>query len=86
MGSLMKTTKVKEAQPMGEYISTTVDAIKENADILIEYANGGSYTINTKGLELSGRGVKFRYSDGNYEVTAKRLEKLQSRYKVVPNF
>lgn len=86
MQSLMKTTKVKEAQPMGEYIPTSVDKVKENADILIEYANGGSYTINTKGVELSGRGVKFRYSNGNYEVTTKRLEKLQSSYKVVPNF
>jgi hypothetical protein len=70
----------------GEYKSTSVDELKSNADMLIESCNGGTYTIDTKGTELTGRGVKCRYSNGNYEVTENLLRKLQVKYNVMTNF
>jgi len=73
-------------QPRGEYRETSVDKAKEKADMLIESCNNGSYTIDTKGIELSGRGVKHRYQNGYYEVTERLLSKLQGQYDVMANF
>lgn len=70
----------------GEYKATKVDEMKNNADMLITACNGGSYTISTKGIELSGRGVKSRYSNGNYEVTEKFLSKLREAYNIMTDF
>lgn len=72
---------------LGSYTATSVDTAKKQADMTIESANGGSFTINVKnGVVLSGRGVKAVYSNGSYEVTAAKLKQLQSKYNVVPNF
>ena len=65
---------------------TSVDLQKANADILIKYANGGSFTIDTKGREIVGRGVQTRYSSGWYEVTTKKLESLQETFDVRCDF
>jgi len=70
----------------GEYKRTDIDNRKDAADMLIEYCNGGSYTINTKGIEISGRGVKNQYGNGFYEVTETMLRKLQNSYNVMTNF
>ncbi len=70
----------------GEYRRTSVDEMKDKADMLIEHCNGSSYTINTKGVEISGRGVKCRYSNGNYEVTENMLSKLRKEYNVITDF
>ena len=70
----------------GEYKITLVDEMKDKADMLIEACNGGSYTINTKGKEISGRGVKCRYSNGNYEVSENFLRKLREKYIVMTDF
>lgn len=69
-------------------MTTTTDIRKSEADILIEYANGGSYTIKIKdGVDLgSKKGVRQHYDNGNVEVSASKLEQLQKRYKVEPNF
>lgn len=67
-------------------MKTLIDTRKENADILIEYANGGSFTINTKGREISGRGVIERYENGNYEVTTAKLSSLRKLFNVQSNF
>ena len=84
----MKATAkfTKEAQARGEYKTTSIDELKNNAEILIENCDGTSYTINTKGIELTGRGIKARYSNGNYEVTENLLHKLQAKYNVMTNF
>jgi hypothetical protein len=66
---------------------TLIDTRKENADILIEYANGGSYTIkNQKNVCISGRGVKEVYENGYLEVTSAKLESLKKTYTVECNF
>lgn len=57
----------------GEYKPTQIDDQKQKADMLITACNAGSYTIDTKGIEISGRGVKCRYQNGCYEVT-ERIE------------
>jgi hypothetical protein len=69
-----------------EYPRTLIDDRKDAADMLIEACNGGSYTINTKGIEITGRGVKRRYFSGNYEVTEKMLRSLEAQYNVMTNF
>lgn len=66
---------------------TALDTRKENADILIEYANGGSFTIrNKKNVFISGRGVKDVYENGCLEVTSSKLESLKKTYTVECNF
>ena len=67
-------------------MKTQIDKEKENAQMLIEYANGGSYTVNTKGKEISGRGVKKQYGNGNYEVTRNKLESLKDEMSWHVNF
>ena len=66
---------------------TALDTRKENADILVEYANGGSFTIrNSKNVSISGRGVKEIYDNGCLEVTSAKLESLKKTYTVECNF
>lgn len=69
----------------GEYKRTKIDEMKDKS-MLIEACNGGSYTIDTKGVEISGRGVKCRYSNGNYEVTENKLNQLREKYNFMTNF
>ena len=66
--------------------TTTVDQQKDAADILIKYANGGSFTIDTKGREISGRGVQTRYGNGYYEVTDAKLASLRKTHEVACDF
>ena len=61
---------------------TTANERKNNADILIEYANGGSFTIKSK-IEL--KNCK-RYDNGNYEVSSAKLDRLKKQYNVECNF
>jgi len=69
-------------------MKTLIDTRKDNAQILIEYANGGSFTIKVQDskVEVKGRGVKEQFDNGNFEVTANKLSKLQALYDVHPNF
>lgn len=66
----------------------TVDERKANADILIEYANGGSFTIKLqKPVDLgSKRGIKRHCENGMIEVTGKKLAQLRKIYDVQSNF
>lgn len=84
----MEFTLIKEAAPMGERKLTKIDEQKANADILIEYCNGGSFTIKIqKPVDLGGkRGIKRTYANGMIEVTESKLNWLQARYNVQPNF
>ena len=67
-------------------MKTLIDKRKEQAQILIEYSNGGSFTINAKGINLSGKGILDKYENGFYEVTTKMLNILRLKYKVETNF
>lgn len=69
-------------------MKTSIDTRKEQAHILIEYANGGSFTIKVqnKDIEVKGRGVKATYDNGNIEVSRNLLDKLSAKYKVECNY
>jgi hypothetical protein len=71
-----------------EYPRTLIDDQKDAADMLIECCLGNTYTINTKGIELTGKGVKYRYNnDGTvYEITERLLRKLEAQYNIMTNF
>lgn len=71
----------------GTYQPTLVDAKKQAADILIKYANGGSFTIAVRnGVNIEGRGVKFVYGQGTFEVTQAKLDSLMKAYNVQADF
>lgn len=69
-------------------MKTLIDQRKKQADILIEYANGGSFTIKiqNKNIDVKGRGVKTTYDNGNIEVSRSLLDKLSTKYKVECNY
>lgn len=67
--------------------ATAIDTQKENADLLITYANDSSYTITAKPhVIVEGRGVRKTYYEGCYEVTGKKLESLQNHYSCECDF
>lgn len=69
-------------------MTTLIDQRKKEADILIEYANGGSFTvkIQNKEIQLKRRGVKETYDNGNVEITRNLLNKLSKKHNVECNF
>jgi hypothetical protein len=69
---------------MGECKMTNLDQRKAAADILITYAEGGSFSISSK-IGLKGRGIK-SYNNGNYSVTDAALTKLRAAYIVECDF
>ena len=71
---------------VGTYQPTGIDKQKEEANILITACNGGTYTVMTRGIELSGRGVKTNYGKGFYEITEKFYRELETRYIIMPDF
>ena len=84
------TTTVKFIQNpnflVGEYKTTEIDNRKLNAEILVKYCNGSTYTIDSKGILISGRGVKNQYSSGDYEVTRQELRRLEKKFRVYTDF
>jgi hypothetical protein len=71
----------------GCQIKTSIDTLKENADILVEYCNGGSFTIEVKqDIVIKGYGVKDQYSNSRFEVSTSKLNQLRKVYKVENNF
>ncbi|MDR1223281.1 MAG: hypothetical protein LBL07_10470 [Tannerella sp.] len=71
-----------------KYPRTLIDDQKDAADMLIEGCEGNTYTVNTKGIELTGKGVKCRYNnDGSYyEITERLLRRLEAQYNIMTNF
>lgn len=67
-------------------MTTIIDTQKKEAQMLIEYANGGSFTVNMKGEKISGRGVKTDYGNSLYEVTQNKLDALKKSFTWMPNF
>lgn len=68
---------------------TAIDTQKAAADILIEYTAGnGGFIIKVQtGVYLGGKqGIRRTLRNGMLEITAAKLEWLQARYKVQPNF
>lgn len=86
-GSAVVTYQGGSRDLKGEYKETETDTEKKNADILIKYANGGSFTISVKPhVTVNGRGVKEQYNSDSYEVTDNYLKKLQKNYSSVCDF
>lgn len=78
-------TKTADAQKMGEYAPTAIDALKASADIRI-VAVDSTYTVISR-LPLKGRGIKAPYSNPlTYEVTEAAMTKLQNTYRVAADF
>ena len=68
-------------------MKTAIDTQKEKVQMLIESANGGSFTISfNKLIFISGRGVSARYDNGTYDVTSNKLEQLKAQYTWTTNF
>ena len=68
-------------------MKTAIDIQKEKVQMLIEYANGGSFTISFNNpTSISGRGVKAEYDNGTYDVTSNKLEQLKAQYTWTTNF
>jgi hypothetical protein len=66
---------------------TKIDKRKEEADILIKYANGGSFTIkNQTNVKINSSGIKDVYDNGYLEITSKLLNKLHKVYKIETDF
>ncbi len=65
-------------------MKTLIDKRKEEAQILVEYANGGSFTIDTKGIKISG--AIEQYDNGFYEVSTERLNELRKMFNITTNF
>ncbi|MCP4368412.1 MAG: hypothetical protein GY797_09930 [Deltaproteobacteria bacterium] len=83
----MDLVKTQEAQKKGAYKATLIDTQKREADILVQAANGGSFTITLQGqVTLGKRGVKTDYGHGCYEVTDTKLQQLRQRYNVMTDF
>ena len=68
-------------------MKTAIDTQKEKAQMLIEYANGGSFTIKFNSPTLiQGIGIRTKYNDTTYEVTTKKIEQLKEQFTWTTNF
>lgn len=71
----------------GQYEDTDTDNKKKDSDILIKYANGGSFTVSVKPhVIVKGSGVKDRYNSTCYEVSSNKLKQLQKVYSSMCDF
>ncbi len=68
------------------YQRTMYDDLKDAAKIVIKYVDKKSYLIDTKGMEISGRGVIRKHSNGWYEVTEKKLNELSAQFSTATDF
>ena len=74
---------------MGEYKPTSVDQRRAEADIVVQYCNGGSFTIKVQNeaVDLGGkRGIRQYFDNGSVEVTDHKLEQLRKKYTVETSF
>jgi hypothetical protein len=77
-------TKTKEAEVLGTYLPTAVDARKAAATVLITAAYGAGYDITSR-VALSGRGIK-HYGADLYFVTERALEAIKSAHTWATDF
>lgn len=80
-------TKVQDAQPLGTYKPTSIDARKEEADIRIMGVDG-TFTLYSK-VPLRGRGIKQPSPERRpdwYEVTHNALARIQTQHTVETDF
>lgn len=77
-------TKVKEAEVLGTYVPTALDARKVAATILITAAYSSGYDITSR-VALSGRGIK-HYSADLYHVTERALDVIKTNHTWATDF
>ena len=75
-------TKVANAQPMGEYKSTALDARKAAATLRLIQC--GPCVVRSK-IELAGRGVK-KITDGTFQLTEAAWGKISGNNTWVCDF
>lgn len=80
--------KVKSAEPMGQYVPTSVDAAREAADIrIVGYFRNRTQIESRK--KFTGAGVKLTgvlNGIGRYLVTDDAMTELRRRYSVATDF
>jgi hypothetical protein len=56
--------------------------------VVVDGYDGHTYMIDTRGVELTDKGVKWHYANraSHYEITGRLLRKLQTQYNVVTNY
>ena len=68
-------------------MKTAIDTQKEKAQMLIESANGGSFTVSfNEPTFISGYGISSRHDNGTYDITIGKLEQLKKEYTWMTNF
>lgn len=77
-------TKTKNAEVLGIYATTALDARKAAATVLVTAAYGGGYDITSR-VALSGRGIK-HYGADLYYVTERALEAIKSVHPWATDF
>ncbi len=75
-------TKIQDAQPMGEYKPTALDARKEAATVRLIQCS--PYVVRSK-VELSGRGVK-RLNTGLFQLSDAAWSKVGATHTCVCDF
>lgn len=81
-------TKTKNAEPLGQYVETSVDLARSGADIRIVGYVRNRTEIETRCM-LSGAGVKRVSVVGNigrYIVTDDAMTELRRRYSLATDF
>ena len=80
----VKFTKTQDAQPLGDYVKTSVDTVKESATLKLIQV--GPKVIDSK-IELKGRGIKLLSTvERRYQVTDTAWEKLQQTHSRATDF
>jgi hypothetical protein len=80
----VKWTKIKDAEPMGDYKATPIDQAKKEADIRL--INVSPKIIDCK-VALKGRGIKqVENVAGRYQVSDKAWSVLTEQYTWITDF
>ena len=82
MTHIATITKTKEAQPMGAYKPTAIDAAKSAATMLLEQV--GPCVVRSK-VELNGRGVR-KLNAGVFQLTDAAWEKAKAEHSWACDF
>jgi hypothetical protein len=77
-------TKTKEAEVLGIYVPTVIDARKAAVSVLITAAYGNGYDITSR-VALSGRGIK-HYGADLYHVTERALDVIKANHTWATDF
>jgi tape measure domain-containing protein len=78
-----KIYKTKEAEPLGQYAFTAIDASKDSVGIRLLQVS--PMIVDSK-IPLKGRGIVPMLTSGRYQVSKAAWEKLKSNYTTTTDF